>query len=153
MNKPYNKPNQNTQRPRSKMTTLSYEKAFETFEGMIDELKTLHPELAEIFKYEETNVAGAIYDVLRYFNDHMPNVQQKANIPMSVSISANKLTLKTTKFFSFEWNFKYDKDGNISDIVATVTAFVRERNFEELDAMIEILKSEWTVKERELKNR
>ena len=143
---------QNNQKPRPKMTTTSYEKAFETFEGMIEELETLHPEFKEIFNGEEVSITNAINEVLIYFNDHIPDPQQKTNIPMNVSISANRLSLKTNKFFSFEWNFKYDKEGNISDIVATVTTFNRERNFEELDAMIEILKETWNVKEKEHKN-
>ena len=152
MNKQYNtKPNQHNQKPKAKMTITSYEKSFETFERMIEEFKTLHPEFPEIFNYEEVNINTAIYDVLRYFNEHIPNVQERINIPMNVSISANKLSMKTNKFFSFEWSFKYDKEGNISDIVAAITVFTKERNYEELDAMIEILKNNWTLREKNQK--
>ena len=143
--KPYEK---NKTKDRSKMTATMYEKAFNSFAEMVETLKNLHPEFKNIFIYDDEEVLpiNSAVDVFNYFAQNMPNVTDKKNIPVSLSISANKVALKTSKFFSVEWNFKYDKDGKTSDLVATITTFTRERNYEELDEMIAKLTDSWTVK-------
>lgn len=135
----------------SNMKITTYEKSFESFTEMIDELKTLHPEMQNIFIYndEEVNPVDSASDVLEYFSKNTPNIITGKNLPVSLSISANNILLKTAKYFSIKWKFKYDKDGNISDIYSNVTVFDREdKNSEEINTMIELLQNNgWTVKE------
>ena len=96
---------------------------------------------------EYNNPACLIDEVVRYISFNVPNVSTRFNLPVSLNITANRVALKTSKFFSVEWSFKYDKEGNISDITSVIGTFTKERNPEELDAMINILKDSWNVKE------
>ena len=131
-----------------RMTASFYEKAFDSFNSMVDELRNLHPEFSHIFTYAETNTSlDAAADAVNYFKNNMPNVATRENIPTSISVNANRVLLKTNKFFSIEWSFKYDREGNITDLVATIATFTKDRNAEELETMIEVLKNSWSVKE------
>ena len=146
------KPNKNfkQQKPKTKarMLAKSYEKEFETFEDMIIELKSLHPEFTEIFVEDtEADAFGVMTRVLQYFAVNVPDVLERNNLPVSLNMSANRALLKTAKFFSFEYSFKYDKEGHISDLLATVTTFTREQNPAELDEMIVKLLEGWSEKE------
>ena len=147
------KPNKNfkQQKPRTKvrMNATSYEKEFETFEEMIEELKSLHPELTEIFTIETTDADSfnVMANVLQYFANNVPDVVERNNLPVSLNVSANRVLLKTAKFFSLEYSFKYDKEGKISDLLATVTTFTRDENPAELNDMIAKLLEGWSVKE------
>lgn len=140
---------------RPKMTVAFYEKAFESFVDMVKELKTLHPEFCEIFNNpeEEMNAEWAIFDALSYFNNNSPVINERKNLPVSINITSNKVALKTNKYFSIEWTFKYDKDANISNLVATIGTFTKLKNSDELNAMIEILNNTWSVKVIENKAR
>lgn len=147
-----NKPNRNfnrTQRPKTKtrMIANAYEKEFETFEEMIEELKSLHPTFVEIFEETEADSFSVMSSVLQYFAENAPDVLERNNLPVNISVSANRVALKTAKFFSFEYSFKYDKEGNISDLVATVTTFTKDENPAELDEMIVKLLEGWSTKE------
>lgn len=147
------KPNKNfkQQKPRTKvrMNATSYEKEFETFEEMIEELKSLHPELTEIFTIETTDADSfnVMANVLQYFANNVPDVVERNNLPVSLNVSANRVLLKTAKFFSLEYSFKYDKEGKISDLLATVTTFTKDENPAELNDMIAKLLEGWSVKE------
>ena len=145
MKKPYDK---SKTKDKPKMTVTMYEKAFESFTEMIDALRGIHPEFENIFIYDDSVVlpTDSAIDVMNYFAKNFPNATERKNIPVTISISANKVSMKTSKFFSFEWSFKYDKEGNISDLVSIITTFTREKNFEDLDNMISKLKESWNVK-------
>lgn len=143
---------QNNTKPRLKVTM--YEKAFETFSDMIFEFKNLHPEFLNIFTYADTDTStDAANDVCEYFKTNMPNITNRTNLPMAISVSANKVSLKTNRFFSFEWSFKYDKEGNVTNLSAIITTFTKERNSDELNNMIASIQgSGWRVKEN-IRNR
>lgn len=149
-----NRPSRPVNRP--KMTMTLYSKEFESFSSLIEELKSLHPEFAEIFTYEENSnhPTDAADDVLKYFLKHNPNVVKRENLPMSVNVTANRVALKTNKFFSIEWIFKYTREGFITDLVATISTFTKEQNPEELDNMITKLgEMSWNIVERPFKNK
>lgn len=152
-----NRPNKNfkQQKPKTKvrMNANSYEKEFETFEEMIEELKSLHPTFVEIFEETETDSFGIMSSVLQYFAVNAPDVIERNNLPVNISVSANRVVLKTAKFFSFEYSFKYDKEGNITDLLSTVTTFTRDENPAELDEMIVKLVEGWSVKENNFNKR
>ena len=145
------------QKPRTKarMTANSYEKEFDTFEEMITELKSLHPELAEIFVInpEDADSFMVMSNTLQYFANNAPDVLERQNLPVSISISANRVVLKTAKFFTLEYSFKYDKEGNITDLLATITTFTREQNPDELNEMVAKLVEGWSVKENTYNNK
>lgn len=144
-NKNFNK----QQKPKAKvrMNLTSYEKEFETFEEMIEEFKSLHPTFEEIFQDTEADSFNVMSSVLQYFALNAPDVIEKNNIPVSINVSANRVALKTAKFFSFDYTFKYDREGHITDLVATVTTLTKDVNPVELDDMIEKLLEGWSVKE------
>ena len=140
--------NKKSNKPKSKMTVVSFEKEFASFDGMISEFKNLHPEFLNIFKHEETNTAGAAaYDVLEYYINNIPNVIERTNLPLSIAVTANKVTLKTCKFFTVEWEFRYDKEGNVTNPVATISVFTREKNSEDIDKLMNTLTNLWNLKE------
>ena len=157
MKKPFdrqNRPSRPAAKP--KMTMTLFQKEFEVFSILIAELKELHPEFANIFTYEDNSdhPSDAAYDVLKYFEKFNPNVTKRENLPMSINVSANRVTLKTNHFFTIEWSFKYTREGFVTDLVATITTFTREQNSEELDAMITALgEKSWKVVEKPFKNR
>lgn len=136
----------------NKLMVTTYQKKFESFKQMVDEYKTLHPELRNIFLYDEENVypTDAADDVLKYFTDNYPDSVKGVNLPVSVSISANRVNLKTAKFFSIGWQFKYDRNGYITNIDAIITVFTRNdgKNSKDLEDMIKTLDdahSDWYV--------
>ena len=137
-----------------RMIIKNYEKKFENFKEMVDNLKILHPEMNNIFIYEDyenVNPKEVAQDVLQYFANNMPDVIERLNLPVYMSISANNVSLKTTKFFAFKWQFKYDENGFIIDLTTTVTTFNKERNPEALDAMnsaLEYPENGWTLVEK-----
>ena len=140
--------NSNRPKAKAKMTITSFEKEFESFGNMINEFKTLHPEFVNIFIHEETNTAeAAAYDVLEYYINNVPNVVERTNLPLSITVTANKVALKTCKFFSFEWSFTYDKEGTISNLVATISVFTKEKNTEDVDKLMNTLTNAWSLKE------
>lgn len=143
-------------RPIQKPKTIinTYEKKFESFNEMIDELRSLHSEISDnIFQYEINNTKDAMNDILRYYSDNIPDITEKVNLHSSLTISANKVVLKTNKFFTIGWKFKYNKDGEISELVATVSTFTRENveNNVELQGMIDTIETPengWSLLER-----
>ena len=145
------------QKPKTKarMIANAYEKEFDTFEEMITDLKTLHPEFTEIFVInpEDADSFAVMSDVSQYFADNAPDVLERRNLPVSISMYANRVVLKTAKFFTLEYSFKYDKEGMITDLLATVTTFTREQNPVELDEMVAKLIEGWSVKENTYNNR
>lgn len=153
------KPNKNfkQQKPRTKVRMLasSYEKEFETFEEMVREFKSLHPELNEIFAInpEDADSFTTMSSVLQYFANNAPDVIEANNLPVSITVSANRVMLKTAKFFSFEFSYKYNKEGIITDLLATVTTFTRDRNPAELNEMLEKLNEGWSVKDTNNNNK
>ena len=55
-------------------------------------------------------------------DENIPSLNNKYNLSLNVSI--NRVELKTNKFFSFKWDYKYDKNGDIvSDFYAVLTLF------------------------------
>lgn len=144
-------------RPRpsnSKLTTNVYEKKFNSFKEMVDELKTIHPEFGNIFIYDDEEVApkDAADDVLAYFSKNAPDVINRKCLPVSVSISSNRVTLKTAKFFTVGWQFKFDKNGFISDLSVRLTTFTKDDKVSDTMAnMIECLENseDWTKLEFE----
>ena len=144
-NRPY-KPNKNKEA--FKPTILTYEKSFSDFEAMIIELRALHPELSNIFCYDydedEYTPEYAIVDILNYFGQNYPNINTRANLPVALSVSSNIIKYKTNNFYAFKYEFKYDRNGYISDVKAEVTVYSRdERNTNEINNMIDILSNEW----------
>ena len=140
------------QKPKTKarMIANSYEKEFETFEEMIVELKSLHPEFNLIFgdsSEDKVDSYTAMAMVSNYFAENAPDVENRKNLPVSVTMSANRVVLKTAKYFSFEYSFKYDREGNITDLLVTVTTFTRDENPAELDELVVKLLEGWSVKE------
>lgn len=112
-----------------KMNVLTYEKEYEFFNDMIVELKGLHPEIEEIFNYDDAEYEyhpdDALVDVLNHFGEHYPNITDRVNLPVSLSVASNSLKYKTNSFYTLAYNFKYDKEGNISNIKAQVTVYSR----------------------------
>ena len=145
----------NNKKPaKTRMIIKNYEKKFENFEEMVNNLRILHPEMDNIFvyeNYENVNPKDVAQDVLHYFANNMPDVVERLNLPVYMSISANNVALKTTKFFALKWQFKYDENGFIVDLSATVTTFSKDRNPEALEAMISALEyseNGWTLVEK-----
>ena len=140
------KNNHQPKRTQSTVTIKNYEKHFETFASMINELKSLHPEVDYIFtnlskeNFDPTPV-NAIFCLIDYVNGgRVPDVNTRANLPVALSFAANKASLKTMNFVSFSWSFKYNKDNTITDIVANFVTYSRGNNdSEELVNTINIL--------------
>lgn len=132
----------NKKQSKPKLIVTNFEKRFASFTEMINEFKTLHPEMTVIFDQNDEEVLPkyAAEDVLHYFTQNEPDVIDRLNLPVSVSISANAVILKTAKFFSISWKFKYDREGNVTDLTAMITTFGRERDSDELHSMIRNLK-------------
>ena len=110
---------------KNKIATINFKKKFKSFAEIITEFKNIHPEMAIIFNYDEyNNVTEAIYDIMTYVSkdDNIPSLDNKYNLSLNVSI--NRVELKTNKFFSFKWDYKYDRNGDIvSDFYAVLTIF------------------------------
>jgi hypothetical protein len=152
--KPFNK-NKNFNNKKKSLSMKVYEKSFETLNEMLEEFKALHPEMSDIFKYDykdTINPKEIGNDILEYFVDNAPDIVEGKNLPLTVSVSANSAVLKTAKFFSFRYSFKYDQNGFVTDIKAAVTVFIRERNTEDLEIMLDMLANEdngWAKVEKE----
>lgn len=138
-----------------KLLTKNYTKKFETIEQMIIELSKLNTEFDDIFypcnsevDYDITTVLNCIEN---YFDDNRPDLKAGKNLPVFLSISANKAVLKTAKFFSFGWVFKYDREsGIISEITANVTVFLKheaDKNSKLVNETVENLDASWTYVE------
>lgn len=156
MRKQYDRPNRPAkQTNKPKMTMTLYSKEFESFSSLVEELKTLHPEFDNIFTYEENSnhPMDAADDILKYFLKNNPNVIERTNLLMAVSVSATRATLKTNKFFTIEWSFKYTREGFITDLVATISTFTKEQNPEELnDMIVKLGEKSWNIVEKPVKN-
>lgn len=145
------KTNQKTTKPR--MIATNYEKKFETLKQMVEELKTLHPEMSNIFAdtdYPELYPCDLMANALGYFNENMPNIVDKVNLPVSLSVNASKVILKTCKFFTLAWKFFYDENGFVTDIVTTITTFTKEKGRinEDLEAMCNMINNQengWAI--------
>lgn len=147
--KNFNKGDKPVRREKHKMTILTYEKSFETLKDMVDALLPLHPVIdKEIFKYNYTGPKDLLLDVLDYYTNNVPDIVERKNLPSTLNISANKVTLKTNKFFTIGWDFKFDENGFAMDIYATVTVVKREKNNENIDNMIKLLEENWSVVEK-----
>ena len=136
----------------TKMQVTSYEKEFNSFAEMINELKEVHPEIKNIFKYDEEEVSpvNAASDVTEYFLHNAPDVINRTNLPVALSISSNKMSLKTNKFFAIKWRFKYDTNGFVTDLVAGVSVFTKDKVSETIKNTLEYFKDEnngWKVEE------
>lgn len=128
----------NNNKKKAALNIKNFEKKFETFEKMIEELKSLHSEFNKLFANlgtdYETTPLNAIFCLVDYMNDgHIPNALTGDNLPCALSISANRASLKTTQFISFNWNFKYNRDKEITDVTANVAVYMRDKNTEELE--------------------
>lgn len=136
-----------------KMTVTNYQMQFETLEDMVKSLVNLHPEMKNIFHLEDNEritPRDLQDDALAYFTLNEPNVVDGTNLPVSITVNANGVTLKTAKFFSVKWNFKYDKTGFVQDIIATVSTFIFNPNAvsESLLLMIDKLEESWNIVEK-----
>lgn len=128
----------------SRIVPINFRKKFSSLDEMISEFKEIHPEMGYIFNYDkyDNSVSDAIYDVITYFNqeENFPSLNKRYNPSLNVSI--NKLELKTNKFFSFKWEYKYNKEGYItSDFYATLTAFKGNYASDEIKDMIDYLEN------------
>lgn len=138
------------------MTITSYEKTFNTLEDMVNDFITLHPELELIFRGSiddngSTCPEFLIEDIMSYFADNQPSVSNGTKLPVSISISANKIYLKTDKYFSIQWKFNYNRNGEYSNIIANITTFTKESNHPNLHNMISLLSNEdngWKIIEK-----
>lgn len=142
----YNKKPKRDSKPVNVIVT-NYEKKFDNFFDMVDDLRAIHPEINNnIFNGGNiVKVEDALDDIINYIINNRPSITERTNLGVSLNLSANKLTLKTTKSFSFGWRFKYDKDGNTSDVVAYVSIFSKEnaKVYEDIQDMINILEKDW----------
>lgn len=141
---------QNEKSFKPKFTLTIYQKSFKSIESMVKEFRELHPEFSNIFSYEETVIPSQMaHDALMYFANNNPDITNRTNLPLAINVSANKVSLKTNKFFSVEWSFKYDREGNISDLNASIGVFSREKNSNELEDLITNLTSySWKIMQR-----
>lgn len=138
--------------PAKRMQVNNFEKEFENFTDMVNELKTIHPEIKNIFTYDEDEVLpqNATADVVNYFLNNYPDVVNRSNLPVAVSASSNKVSLKTNKFFAIKWKFKYDANGFVTDLVAGFSVFSRDKLTKTLSDTLDYLKDEnngWKVVE------
>lgn len=140
-----------TRKPKVKVTT--YENRYESLEQMVNDLITIHPEIDKIFNLEDAERITPRFlhdEALEYFTLNEPNVVEGINLPVAISITANGVSLKTAKFFTLKWNFKYDRNsGFVTDVVASISVFVKDPNKigKALANMINILEDEWKVVE------
>lgn len=149
---------QATTNQKFKIEAINYEKSFEMFSDMIDELKTIHDEIDSIFQYSQETINEATGDLLDYFNSNAPDIINRTNLQTALSFSSNKASLKTNKFFAIKWRFKYDQNGFITNLVGGVTVFTRgNKDTDEIKDMIDYLNNAdngWKVVEHTVnKNR
>ena len=142
------KPRRDNNRPaKANVIVTNYERKFDNFFDMIDELKVIHPEINDNIFNNGTivKVEDALDDIIDYITRNRPSIMERTNLGVSLNISANKVTLKTNKSFSFGWRFKYDKDANVTDVVAFISVFTKEnvKLFEDIQNMIDTLESNW----------
>lgn len=125
------------------VTITNYEKHFNDFASMIIELKSIHPEIDLIFGIMEEDAITPVDSILCLIdycsNGRIPDALTGANLPCALSFSANRASVKTMHFISFGYNFKYNRDKEITDIVANVAVYSKENNSEELLNTIDIL--------------
>jgi len=147
-----NNNSKNFTRPRIIPTT--YTKTFKSFDEMLQEIKGLHPEMLNIFISENNDPINASLDVLEYYNTNIPDIVNRVNLPLALSISSNKVSLKTAKFFSVYYSFKYDRNGQVSDTRVSITVFEKENteNTEEINEMLDIITAENSGWELYVKN-
>lgn len=144
--------NTKSRKPRkSNVKVTNYAMRYETLEAMVNDLVTLHPEMKNIFHLEDGENITPRYlhdEALAYFASNEPNVAEGTNLPVSISVNANGVTLKTAKFFTLRWNFKYDRDsGLVTDVTAYITTFIKDekRVNTALANMMDILDREWEL--------
>lgn len=144
------KQNQNFNNKR--MQVNNFEKEFNTFTDMVNELKEVNEEIKNIFTYDEYEVlpVNATADVVNYFLNNVPDVVNRANLPVALSVSSNKMSLKTSKFFAIKWRFNYDANGFVTDLVAGISVFTRDKVSKAISETLDYLKDEnngWKVVE------
>ena len=123
--------NNNIRFKKQQLTVVNYEKKFDTFDGMIKEIKTIHPIINEIFNYsdnEEITPLSAIVKIVNYAGEHLPDAVERKNLPFAFSIASNKAYIKTDKYISIRWKFTFNKNKTISDVYATISLFSKENN-------------------------
>ena len=134
----------------------TYEKKFDSFIKMIKELRSLDDGITEILCTDTTEVEEkanidqtycSARDAYDYFANIFPDIISHRNMHTSLTISSNRVTIKTDKYFTIGWKFKYDKDQNITDISAIVTTFTRPDIKSNLNEKLQSEES-WTVVER-----
>lgn len=142
----YNKKPRRDNKPANVVVT-NYQRNFDNFFDMIDELKLIHPEINDNIFNNGTivKVEDALDDIIDYVTRNRPSITERTNLGISLNLSANRLTLKTTKSFSFGWRFKYDRENNITDVVSFVSVITKEnaRVFEDIQNMIDTLEGNW----------
>lgn len=148
------KPQKNyNNKPKNTITT--YEKTFKSFNEMIKELRDLDENIAKILTTdsaaEQNTEADQTYcssrDVYEAFSEMFPDIANRNNIHTSLTISSNRVIIKTDKFFTFGWKFKYNRDLEIYDITAVVTTFTRTGIKSEIDDKLKNDEA-WTVPEK-----
>lgn len=138
------------QKPKT-VEVVTYEKSFgdANLSVMVDALRELHPVIdQEIFKYKCSEPKDMLVDAVDYYRNNVPNIVTRDNLICTLNISANKVTLRTNKFFTIGWSYKFDENGFTTDLLATITVVKREKNNVNLDKMIELLDESWTVVEQ-----
>lgn len=143
--------NQNkNQSPKQKITSSTYVKKFESIDEMIQEFKSLHPELEYMFPLEEHNLTQALCYLSDYAANVLPDIENRKYLFNSYLISANRVFVKLHCYFAFGWKLRYDKEGNVSDIEATIITYTKAKNHDDLTNMIHMINSdgsEWTLVE------
>lgn len=134
---------------KKRLDTTTYEKKFKSFDELVNELRDLHPEFSNIFRYADDVVTptNMLNDVANYFVDNMPNLETRENLPVSINLNANKVTLKTNRFFIVKWQFRFDNETKeVTNINALITVLKPTKLPQELTDMINILEDSWEVK-------
>lgn len=134
------KPN-NNYNGNKRMQVNNYEKEFDSFRDMVNGLVEVHPEIKNIFKYDDEEDVLPQYaaeDVTNYFLNNIPDVINRVNLPVSISVSANRVSLKTNKFFAIGWKFEYDENGFVTNLVARFSVFNRGKSSMELINILEL---------------
>ena len=122
--------NNNNKFKKQQLAVVNYEKKFDTFNGMIKEIKTIHPIINEIFNYSDGEITplSAIVNIVNYAENHLPDAMERKNLPFAFSISANKAYIKTDEYISIRWKFTFNKDKTISDVYALISLFSKDNN-------------------------
>lgn len=115
---------------RKKFVPVKFEQTFETVQEMIDALKQqgeicydIFPDKDDKSEYTPSEAAIAVFNV---FADHVPELETGKDRIWSMSISNNRVSLKTNARFAFAYTINYTFDGeavHINSVDCNITFF------------------------------